>query len=112
MDSLQRTKIRTYAEQTQINLELPLSPSRQDIDVEIISGKLPLGLRLIGTRLVGIISEVAVDTIYEFVLRAHWEGYFEDRSLSIVVTGPDDPRWITEEGLLPVGPNNTFFCVR
>lgn len=104
-------KIRTYAEQTQINLELPLSPSRQDIDVEIISGKLPLGVKLIGTRLNGIIGEVAIDTIYDFVLRAHWEGYFEDRSLSIVVTGPDDPRWITEEGLLPVGPNNTFFVL-
>lgn len=104
-------KIKTYLEQTQVRLELPISPNYNDVDIELISGKLPNGLKLVGTRLEGIVSEVAVDTVYDFVFRAHWEGYFDDRSLSVVVTGPDDPRWITEQGLLPVGPNNTFFVL-
>ena len=93
-----------------INIKLP-TIENVDIDLELISGQLPPDTQLVNGFVRGALSEVAVDTVFEFVVRAHLNGYFDDRSFKLVVTGPDDPKWVTNQGLLPIGPNDTFFVL-
>jgi hypothetical protein len=82
-----------------------------DIDVSVISGKLPPGLRINGTNVVGTPFEVAETTDFKFVLRAKNKFGFSDRTYRIVITGPDDPIWVTPEGDLSIGDNNTFYIL-
>ena len=44
-------------------------------------------------------------------IRASLVDKFEDRTIEIAVSGPDAPTWSTVAGLLPVGPNNTFYIL-
>jgi len=97
-------------EGSEINLRLPVI-NNSDVDLEVISGNLPPGCVLSNNSIQGTLQEVVNDTVYEFVVRASLDGYFDDRSLKLVVSGPDEPQWVTEEGLLPVGPNDTFFVL-
>jgi hypothetical protein len=88
---------------------LPLTDN--DAELQIISGNIPAGMRVEDTQLVGTPFEVVRDTLYEFVARIHQYGVFEDRTFSILVKGPDEPEWITKEGLLPVGSNEVYFIL-
>lgn len=103
-------EIAQVVEGTTINIILPVL-NNTDIDLEIISGSLPPGCKIAANSIIGNLGEVVTDTVFEFVIRATLDGYFDDRSLKLVVSGPDQPNWITDEGLLPVGPNNTFFVL-
>lgn len=105
------SELSTFIERKQIELALPIANGFAGVEVEVISGELPGGIRLVGTKLVGTAFEVVRDTVFTFVLRAHWQGYFDDRTVKIVVVGPDAPEWRTPEGLLPVGANNTYFIL-
>lgn len=105
------SEIALVIERSKVNLVLPVATGYQDIDIEIISGLLPRGTRLDGVNIVGTAYEVAIDTVFTCVFRAHADGVFDDRTLKFVVTGADDPVWRTNEGLLPVGTNNTFFIL-
>ena len=98
-------------ERTPVNISLPLANGYSNIELEVISGSLPLGTRIQGTQIVGTPFEVAIDTVYNAVIRAHWEGYFDDRTLKFIITGADEPKWLTAPGLLPVGGNNTYFIL-
>lgn len=84
-----------------------------DVTFDIISGSLPLGLRIERQRLRGTPLEISNTTDYDFVIRAKYgsETIVEDRTFRLTVEGPDDPVWLTAEGNLPVGPNNTFFVL-
>lgn len=104
-------ELSTFVERNQIELDLPIANGLIDVDIELISGDLPGGIRIEGTKLVGTTFEVIRDTVFTFVLRAHWQGYFDDRTIKIVVVGPDAPEWRTPNGLLPVGTNNTYFVL-
>ena len=88
---------------------LPLDTS--GVTIQLISGKLPQGLRLSGAELIGTPYEVQIDTLSTFVLRATLNGEISDRTFKVLVQGPDDPTWVTEQGSLPVGPNNTYFII-
>lgn len=97
-------------------VELPISDtlvplSSNDAKLEIISGEIPAGMRIDGTQIIGTPFEVVRDTLYEFVARIHQYGIFEDRTYSILVKGPDEPEWLTQEGLLPVGSNEVYFIL-
>lgn len=105
------SELSTFVERKQIELALPISNGFFDVEIEIISGNLPGGLRIQGTKIVGTTFEVQRDTVFTCVLRAHWQGYFDDRTLKITVVGPDTPEWRTPTGLLPVGTNNTYFIL-
>ena len=105
------TQIGILIERNPIDINLPVANGYAGIDLEIISGSLPPGLRILDTKIIGTPFEVALDTVYTVVIRAHWEGYFDDRTLKFVVTGADEPQWITNPGLLPVGSNNTYFIL-
>ena len=95
-----------------VTIEVPL-PVANGINprVELISGSLPGGLRIEGSKLIGTPFEVVRDTLHTFVLRAYFNGQFEDRTFKLSVVGPDDPILLTEEGLLQVGENNLYFVL-
>jgi len=105
------TQIGLLIERNLIEIALPVANGYQGIELEIISGNLPAGLRIEGTKVVGTPFEVVTDTVSNVVLRAHWEGYFDDRTLKFIVVGPDDPVWLTAPGLLPVGSATTYFIL-
>ena len=88
---------------------LPLEDS--GLKLSIISGELPRGMRLVGANIEGTPFEVVRDTKYEFVVRAELNGVVSDRTYNIIITGPDEPVWVTAEDLLPVGNNNTYYII-
>jgi len=103
-------ELKKLVEGTTVNVILPVASS-YEIDTEVISGNLPEGLTLTNNVISGTVSEVATDTVYRFVIRAYWRGHFDDRTLNLVVRGPDVPEWGVDQGLLPVGPNETYFIL-
>lgn len=105
-------KIATLVERSVVNLILPLNPNIPST-VELISGSFPRGLRISenGKFIEGTVYEVAYNTTSKFVLRASYQDQFEDRTVQIDVSGPDDPVWQTNEGLLPVGSNQSLFIL-
>lgn len=106
------TKLANFIERSAVNILLPLNPSFQPT-IEIISGSMPAGLRLSpdSRSIEGTVYEVAYNTTSRFVLRATYEDKLEDRTIQIDVAGPDDPVWQTNEGLLPVGSNQSLFIL-
>ena len=103
-------ELKKLIENTTVNVLLPVSSS-YDIDTEVIAGTLPPGLTLTNNKITGTVQEVQYDTVFKFVIRAYYAGFFEDRTLNLVITGPDDPEWQTAAGLLPVGANETYFIL-
>ena len=100
-----------FQERSPVNVLLPLAPNFNDIEVELISGSLPRGTRLENNMIIGTAFEVAVDTVYKFVLRATQMENFEDRTFVIKIVGPDEPKWQTPEGLLSAGANGNRYFV-
>lgn len=103
------TNIATLEETVTTTVNLPLSQS--DATVTVISGTLPKGMLLKNNTITGTPSEVARPTDYKFALRATYNNQISDRTFTITVNGADVPEWVTDEGLLPVGPNNTFYIL-
>ena len=103
-------RLRTLIERTQVNIPLPLA-NGITADVELISGKIPTGSRLENNIIVGTVYEVAYDTTFNAVFRATTDEGFQDCTIEFVVTGPDSPTWQTNEGLLPIGSNNSLFIL-
>lgn len=104
------TTLATVIERTTTNLILPLA-NNTDPTITLISGILPPGLRLENNRLVGTPFEVERDKEFTFVLRAIENGVLEDRTFSIIVTGPDNPIWQTQSGILPIGTNEAYYVL-
>lgn len=99
------------SERITLEVNLPLE-STVGITTTLISGSLPAGLRVDSNKIVGTPVEVFRTTISTFVLRAtNTEGNSVDRTFRITVEGADAPVWITPEGALDVGPNNTFYIL-
>lgn len=102
----------TYTQQIQFvatgsNITLALQTDLPNSTFSIISGSLPGGLHLYTGN--GIIYGTPFYTnqviTSEFVVRASNTDGVADRTFSIDIEGPRDPVWVTENGLLPVGPN-------
>ncbi len=79
--------------------------------ISLISGELPPGMRLEDNKITGTPFEVSRDTTYEFVLRAQNSDGVRDRTYLITIQGPDVPVWTTNQGKLPLGPNNSFYIL-
>lgn len=110
------TELLILEERKTIGYTLPLQEqyfplTAFDMNISIISGEIPRGLNLIGANLEGTPYEVVRDTRYTFVVRAEQYGVIDDRTYSIVVAGPDEPQWITQPGLLPVGIDNKIYYI-
>lgn len=74
-----------------------------EINVEVISGQLPPGLRISGHKIVGVPFEVNRLKNFRFVLRATNVSGLSDRTYSITIDGADNPIWVTPQGDLQVG---------
>ena len=105
------TKISNLVERRNVSIRLPIANYVTNAKVELISGSLPAGCRIEGIYIKGTTYEVQRDTLSKFTLRAYVGNDFEDRTYEIVVAGPDEPEWITNEGLLPIGSNNQLYIL-
>ena len=108
--------IATIEERKTVRLNLPINGRYLPLDtsgmtITVISGTIPRGMRLQGYEITGTPFEVVRDTKYEFVVRATLNGVVSDRTFNVIVTGADDPVWLTAEGSLPIGTNDTFFII-
>jgi hypothetical protein len=97
--------------QERITTSVPLPISESSATITLLSGDLPRGMRIEGTNIVGTPYEVPRETTYRFVLRANFEGTINDRTYNIVVQGEDEPVWLTNEDLLPIGNNNAYYIL-
>lgn len=102
------TKLAVLQEKITTSVNLPVDSGAT---VSLISGELPPGLRLKGVQIIGTPYEVPRDTVFRFVLRATLNNDRADRTYSIEIQGPDAPVWETEEDLLAIGNNNTYYIL-
>ena len=98
----------TYQESITQTIALPITTG---CTLSLISGKLPGGLRISGDNLLGTPFEVNRLKTFRFVLRAVKGNDKEDITLQITIDGADSPVWVTNEGPLPIGPNNRFYIL-
>lgn len=103
------TKLATLQESVTTTVSLPLSEPLAT--TTLISGSLPAGMRLENNSVVGTPYEVSRNTDYKFVIRATYNNQISDRTYIIEVQGEDAPVWETDEGLLPIGSNNTYYIL-
>ena len=101
----------TINEREKQQILLDVSSDTGTYDLKLIAGSIPRGLRIEGSNIVGTPLEVAKETTSKFVIRATDTNDVADRTFSITVVGADEPIWATPEGLLPVGPNDTYFVL-
>jgi hypothetical protein len=106
----------TIQERTIVNQQLPVSYSNgfddsTNLDFKVISGKLPEGLRLENDMIIGTPFEVPRTTDFKFVIRATYDNQIADRTFYWTIEGADEPRWDTQSGSLPIGPNDRYFVL-
>lgn len=104
----------TISERSIIDIPLPLNYTNrlpELFEIELITGNLPPGLRIVNRKIIGSAFEVARITEFNFVVRAKYLKQIEDITFSVTIEGRDAPQWITNEGLLPVGNNNAYFVL-
>ena len=77
----------------------------------VISGKLPLGLRIVNNTIQGSPLEVPRTTDFEFVIRASNGTEIADRTFFWTVEGADEPTWSTPAGSLSIGTNNQYYIL-
>ena len=99
----------TYSESITQTIALPINTVDS---VTLISGSLPGGLRIANNNsLVGTPYEVKSLKEFKFVLRARKGNTIDDRTFSISINGADAPNWVTNQGPLPLGPNQKFYIL-
>lgn len=106
----------TIQEGSIVDLGLPVTydailPDSTSATFKIISGSLPDGLRLVNDRILGTPFEVPRTTEFTFCIRASYINEIADRTFKVTIEGADEPVFVTNEGTLPVGPNNTYFIL-
>lgn len=100
----------TYTERVGLTVNLPIIKTF-DLSTQIISGKLPTGLRLDGVQITGTPLEVKATTKSTFVIRGITQAGITDRTFTMTIDGADSPQFVTAEGQLPIGPNNQLFIL-
>jgi len=94
-------------------ITLQLQTVSPDATFSIISGSLPSGLHVYPGN--GIIYGTPFYTnqvvTSNFVVRATNSDGVADRTFSMDIAGPTDPVWVTNSGLLPVGPNGELYAL-
>lgn len=100
----------TIQERSIVNISLPVSLSN-GITFSVISGKLPIGLRIVNNTIQGSPFEVPRTTDFEFVIRATDGTQIADRTFFWTIEGSDEPEWQTATGTLPIGPNDQYYIL-
>jgi hypothetical protein len=105
----------TIQERSIVNLQLPVNYGLEDVPADfnfkVISGKLPIGLRIDGDNIIGTPFEVPRSTDFEFVIRASYNNQIADRTFFWTIEGSDEPTWETAAGDLPLGGNGQYFIL-
>jgi hypothetical protein len=84
----------------------------KEIDISLISGKLPSGLRIEGLTIVGTPYAVISPVTSRFVLRAKNLDGISDRTFNITISNlVESLMWETLPGALPVGANNHYYIL-
>jgi hypothetical protein len=99
-----------FSERKTLEISLPVQNSTGVI-YNIISGKLPSGLRLEGDKIVGSSFEVPRVTDFTFCIRASKDGQISDRTFTITIEGEDKPEFVTPVGLLNIGDDKELFVM-
>lgn len=100
-----------FDERTTQAFDLPVS-STTGITFKVISGKLPPGMRIKGSQIVGSPYEVPRETTFEFCIRAsNNSGDLADRTFFITLLGADAPEFITPQGALAINQNAVQYFV-
>jgi hypothetical protein len=99
-----------YQERTKLAINLPVTSSN-GITFNLISGKLPPGLRISGNQIIGTPFDVPRVITFEFCIRASDGASISDRTFYMDVAGPDTPTILTPAGALPVGPSQSYFAL-
>ena len=81
------------------------------VTYSVISGKLPIGLRIVNNTIQGTPFEVPRTTDFEFVIRASNGTQIADRTFFWTIEGSDEPEWQTAAGTLPIGPNDQYYIL-
>jgi hypothetical protein len=100
----------TIQEKSIVDIPLPVSSS-SGITFSVISGKLPIGLRIVNDNIQGTPFEVSRTTDFEFVIRATDGTQISDRTFFWTIEGSDEPEWQTAAGTLPIGPNDQYYIL-
>lgn len=101
----------TFEERSSVNVSLPVISNIPNVKYSLISGQLPPGIRLKNNQILGSPLEVVRPTTFNFCIRAEKDSEIADRTLRITINGSDEPIVLTNPGLLPVGPNETYFVL-
>jgi hypothetical protein len=108
-------KFNTLQERTIVDQQLPISyepgVDESAFTFKVISGKMPIGLRIEGDKILGTPFEVPRSTDFEFVVRASYNNQIADRTFFWTVEGRDEPNWETPAGSLAVGPNDQYYIL-
>ena len=103
------TSLGTFTEQTSVNIALPATGS--GITYKIISGALPGGLSISGSRIIGYPYIVTTDTVFKFCIRASNGINIADRTYSINIHAVNVPTFVTAAGALPIGIHQQFYAL-
>ena len=100
----------TINERQTVSIALPVSSS-VGITFQKITGKIPPGMRIQSSNLVGTPYEIPRTTEFKFVIRASSSSEFADRTFTLTVVGSDEPNWLTPAGALPIGANDAYYIL-
>jgi hypothetical protein len=78
---------------------------------KVISGALPGGLQISGSRIIGYPYIVATDTTFTFCIRASNGVSIADRTFSITTRAVNVPTFVTAAGALPVGIHQQLYAL-
>jgi hypothetical protein len=101
----------TVQEDTTITLPLPVIIGTVGVTFNVISGKLPPGLRIEGNSIVGTPTQLSKDTTFIFCIRATKNLQIADRTFNISVDGADAPVFVTLAGSLPAGLHEQLYVL-
>ena len=91
-------------------IDLPVTGN--NITITVISGKLPPGLRIEGTTIIGTPYAVIKSITNRFVLRAKNTLGISDRTFTITIDNFGESLiWETLPGSLPIGANNHYYIL-
>lgn len=106
----------TFEERSTQELSLPVN-STTGVTFTVISGKLPPGMRINGSKIVGTPYEVPRQTTFEFCVRASKYNTVSkvtdvsDRTFLLTVLGDDAPEYVTPAGALAINTNAIQYFV-
>jgi hypothetical protein len=90
---------------------LPVIIGTVGVTFNVISGKLPPGLRIENNSIVGTPTQLSKDTTFIFCIRATKNLQIADRTFNISVDGADAPVFVTLAGSLPAGLHEQLYVL-